>query len=1365
LEKLKKKDFENLDIKKFYSGKTLENYNHEKRFIKGKIDKDIFDINFFLDKKKDQKELIDIVLEKNNIVLLGNPGIGKTKELEFLFKTLWGKKNELEIIPFFINIKNFNKSVNFEYLIKYSDWKSFERLCFIIDGLDEIPYPQDFISALLLFLQNNNENVKIIISCRTNIYEKYLIKIDDFKYYYLDGLNDFQIKNILKNNFDVNIIYQELNKYRVFLENPFNLNLFGLFHKENGKFPLTIAEAFELSVNKELTLLNREKFVKSEQIDEIHVIHILQEIAIVNELMHQDFIEEKNIYYLFGKDDKSLVEKISFIEKNPESKSFAFRHKNYQEFLSAKYISNLKTEDILQLIKINEINKTIPSLLNTISFLLNILKGDKFNFIKEWLLKHEPEVLFLVDKEILDKEIQKEIFKKYFNDVTVQKTFWFGMDRRFSMEKIAEFADVDYLIFVIKENEYQRRIVKSAFDILNYCKSKFNDLEKIKGLLNQYIFSENDYLIDALQTFGKLNFHIEDKLLFLKICEHLKNNGSKDVHYQILFMFKDFDDIDDHFEIFRISLNIECKVNGFNRSDATWFLEEIILKTNNSENFLEYYKILFNENSNLKLDDFYNHDFEEKLKEKTLNFSNQDNEIIIKIFDIVFNYNQFFNIGEEYLFNLFVECEYKDLLFKHIIENYGITTNTISILSLILEESLISYFVQKLNDGSLTFQDGYTFEMFKNHLSLNNRLSLAGKFENILVKNGYKFNERTLTPKERDEYNENYQVFCQNNFDILFDDESIANNINKFFEENNIEEISFRTLQEIKGQWYKKTHYHSLQNSTFNLIQRSFTKGELLQKEDAIKNASDIYTRLTTIRNKLDNSNSVLEFEVNEKHISWIGKECINFSRKIDFNEVNLYNQNDEEFEKFNILKLILYFDNKFNINYTKEFYLNILKHCNLPNIINNNYFEFIKNRINDLNIFNKQIIENLNNDSLNSKSLGVHIEYALKNKLSSVYPKIKGIILEKFESVFYEKLIEDFISLLPDDEKIEFSKSLINTNVVYLQWKAINILKAENVEKAFLIDFCKKYLDDENKIEHNSNALEVLFKFSDENFLEYFYKSILQIEEHQFLKFINIYGTTDKVNYTLDKNGFNLLKPIFFSIFRNEVKDSFEFQNSRQLFQSFIIQHSKDKKGFIEINNILINIKQSISKKQTSFFYINLIIDECELSYYNSLSKSYSFEEAKNIVRKEELKNIIMGDQINIGNNSTFNNSQIGGQNNNQTNNSENLKTPEKNDFSEKIINNKIDNKIKNWKRNGVILFSVYIIFFILGFIFYKNEWVIFDITKKDWLNFKSSTVCSILIYGYPFLGIYLFYRLLYDRLLDPSKEKAKRDLLKSKL
>ncbi|MCW3169042.1 hypothetical protein OMO38_10950, partial [Chryseobacterium sp. 09-1422] len=332
-------DFDTLDISKFYLGKISENYYHEKRFIKDKIEGDTLDINFYLNSKKEEKQLIDIVLNQDKTVLLGNPGIGKTKELEVLFKTLWERKNELEIIPFFININIFRNSKNFEDLIKYKDWKDFEKKCFIIDGLDEIPDPQDFISALKFFLENYNESIKIIISCRTNIYEKYLLRIDDFEYYYLNNLSDLQIINILKNTFAINITFEDLDKYRVFLENPFNLNLFGHFYKENQKFPQTIFEAFELSIDQELILLNKKKFVKSELIDEIHAKHILTEIAIINELMHQNYIESEDLYNLIGKEDKSLIEKISLIEKNQDSKKFIFRHQNYQEFLSAKYIS------------------------------------------------------------------------------------------------------------------------------------------------------------------------------------------------------------------------------------------------------------------------------------------------------------------------------------------------------------------------------------------------------------------------------------------------------------------------------------------------------------------------------------------------------------------------------------------------------------------------------------------------------------------------------------------------------------------------------------------------------------------------------------------------------------------------------------------------------------------------------------------------------------------------------------------------------------------------------------------------------------------------------------------------------------------
>ncbi|MCW3167394.1 hypothetical protein OMO38_02530, partial [Chryseobacterium sp. 09-1422] len=238
----------------------------------------------------------------------------------------------------------------------------------------------------------------------------------------------------------------------------------------------------------------------------------------------------------------------------------------------------------------------------------------------------------------------------------------------------------------------------------------------------------------------------------------------------------------------------------------------------------------------------------------------------------------------------------------------------------------------------------------------------------------------------------------------------------------------------------------------------------------------------------------------------------------------------------------------------------------------------------------------------------------------------------------------------------------------------------------------------------------------------------------------------------------------LFYTIYRDEVKDSFEFQNARHLFQKFIIKQSEYEEGFTKIRNVLLDIKKAIFDKQSLFFYINLIIDECERSYYNSVSKSYSFEEAKNIIRKDELKTIIMGDQINIGDNTTLNNNQIGGYNNEQTNSGINSENSSNDETISRLTSKQMDKKIRVWKNWGILLFVFYIIIYISAFVIQKNEYEIFGFTKQGWLEFKKSTVFEILKYFVPVVGMYLFYKLFYDRVIDPSKEKAKRDLLKSK-
>jgi predicted NACHT family NTPase len=99
----------------------MKENNYEQRFIRNSIN----NIEFSIFEDENKKTLSDLLFENDKIVLLGNPGVGKTIELKELFEKLWKNKDESINFPFFINIKNFRKTSKFEDLIPYENWKDY----------------------------------------------------------------------------------------------------------------------------------------------------------------------------------------------------------------------------------------------------------------------------------------------------------------------------------------------------------------------------------------------------------------------------------------------------------------------------------------------------------------------------------------------------------------------------------------------------------------------------------------------------------------------------------------------------------------------------------------------------------------------------------------------------------------------------------------------------------------------------------------------------------------------------------------------------------------------------------------------------------------------------------------------------------------------------------------------------------------------------------------------------------------------------------------------------------------------------------------------------------------------------------------
>ena len=819
---------------------------YEQRYIKEP--KQSLKIQFFDDQSR--KALSDIVAENNRIVLLGNPGIGKSTELNILFDFLWEKRGEGLNFPFRIDLKNFRSVSKFEDLIPFAEWKELPNITFILDGLDEIAAIQDFISELESFLnKNNDKNINVVLSCRTNIYEKYLINVSGFKYFYLDGLSDRQINNILETRISKQLNNTELNKFRVYLENPFNINLFCEYYDFKGTYPEKQSEVWDLFVENQLKKLSKEKLIKREDIDVPHIKKCLEKVAFTNELMQQNFIAENNLYELLGTKDKSIFEQIAFIERLPDSDNYTFSHKNYQEFFSAKLLAEFSATEIIQLIKITpKENKTKPSLFNTITFLLNIIEPEKLSEIEKWLLENEPEVLFLAEKGKLGTSTEHKIFKRYFHEISVEKTFWFGRDRRFSIDKIAEFADIDFLIETIKKDEHFRSVI-SALDVLSYTDASIKDKD-IKAIFKDLIFAESRYKDEALRSFRTKRFHKTDPKLFTEIADHFYNSFSPEINHQLIAMIADFQKVDHYFSIFINSLYKLYEIKPERPKDNTmrgtlWLLEKIILKIENVENFLEVLNVIFNHKFELKLSDFYNKDFKNKLLTRILYFVDKDNNFLFRVIDAFLKPEHSFIYRKDEILVEIINRTSKDInAFRYIVNTYGLSDKNYLFLSLFDNKLCINYLVKKYKSDELKIQTLTDINFLRNKY-FNNSHELGYYFEEVFKNAGYEFPQDLPSEEQIAEDNKNRKIFVQRNFEILFDRSALSLGVEKVFKEHNVEYMTWKMIHDIEWDWYIKKDIHGIQNSVFRVIAASVKNNDNKTKESVIKHIAVSYTHLT----------------------------------------------------------------------------------------------------------------------------------------------------------------------------------------------------------------------------------------------------------------------------------------------------------------------------------------------------------------------------------------------------------------------------------------------------------------------------------------------------------------------------------------
>lgn len=180
--------------------------------------------------------------------------------------------------------------------------------------------------------------------------------------------------------------------------------------------------------------------------------------------------------------------------------------------------------------------------------------------------------------------------------------------------------------------------------------------------------------------------------------------------------------------------------------------------------------------------------------------------------------------------------------------------------------------------------------------------------------------------------------------------------------------------------------------------------------------------------------------------------------------------------------------------------------------------------------------------------------------------------------------------------------------------WESINIFIIKNLDNEFILKIAKEYLKTE-KSEFISNALNVLFYCNDDSALQTYANSLEKLKQTQNIDLRDDF-TLKNIHQFNNTNNLTVLENIFKIIYDENLKGDFNFYHAKQHFQSIIINLSRTQKGYDEIQNLLKKISLDVLENDYKFFYINNLIDISQISYYNSFSKVFTFNEAKEYIK-----------------------------------------------------------------------------------------------------------------------------------------------------
>ncbi len=1079
LQKFEKLIFSSKNLKKIvidetdrenYIGKLIQDEFHIPRNFRKYQDRGFY----IFENAEYQIELEEhLNISEFGLMILGNPGYGKSQELKHFAVELW-KNREVNLkIPKFLNLKTFNTNTSIESLLP-KDFKYLRDLTAIFDGLDEVHNIIDFTNKLKTFIAENVDTIKknrlkFIISCRTSIYNKYVKDFAGFQVCFLNEVSEGASIRFLFKKYNIDLrTDSRFNfwKYRDILENPFYLDLLGDHFKNTGEVLLNKSNLIEKYVKNRLDEDEKQKYRNDKDYEKSVILETSKKIALSMEAMQKTAISRSEISAICNQNVD--VFKNPFLQEGFNTEEWSFEHKNIQEYFVAKTLANLDFEEIIDFIRIDKnTNKIHPTWINVVSFLLNLdLPKVTFNQIVEWISNNDIQFVFEADYNRINDEIRCKCLQQLFEENCIENTLWLN-----NSSEIGRFGNVlenvSYLIVQAKNIKNHTRARISAIDLLSNMSYSNEQEEDIKQLVFQVIDEfikdnkENIYLLHDCFKLIQNSSLLQDFSFYQNLLNKLKPYDYKEIVDGIIYSIPDKlieSNLDFFLELLDKSIGEKKWIYPANTRNLISRKENIFglfKKIEHPDLLLKIYSFLIDRHKNYEIRESLIKDFLLHLKSIFVDKIDLREELISIISNAVIE-DKIRYFEDDLLVDLIQSCKIEKEVFFNIFNTLSGNYSQKHFLTEIVKEEFFTEIVNKYNIGGIN--DDF-LQGFRNIICSRNE-DLAITFESIVEQKAkFKFSEK-INKEKRKKYLEFHKTERQREFDILFDNKRLEKQMIEIFKFKKKSELTFDDMDKFYLIFYQEDELREnvtvrAKDLLWEIIRKEFGDSGALKIADLSeylkKYELEIMIDIKNALPKKDEQNIIISLEQKE----FIKKWCeVNTDKvKVAYSNYMLNSSLFSEDED-STFDTIFEFQKYFKFDLDEELLLNMIW---LSRYSEDMSLDFIQGIVSEEKI-NQRVIYNVNKTS-DEYSIYTYIKYFVENNLDFSFLKFN--VKEK---------IRELLLKGKDYEARRLVELLYSNDFVFLQ----EIIELRYLQpKKYFLDFILNILTKSKKYEIVVNYLK----------------------------------------------------------------------------------------------------------------------------------------------------------------------------------------------------------------------------------------------------------------------------------------------------